>query len=64
MRTRRDRVGVEDLAALLLGHVDALLGKLLAQARLLGLLLLHLLRRAEAARALLVHLGARRDAVC
>ena len=44
--------------------LDALLGKLGAQLLLLLLLLRRVLRRAEAPRALLVHLGARRHAVC
>ena len=62
-RSRRDDVGVKRLRLDLVGHLDALLPELLAQFGLLLFLLLRFLRGAEPARALLVHLRARRDAV-
>ena len=63
-RAGRDDVGVEDRRLVLHRHHDALRRKLGAQLLLLALALLRLLGRAEAPRALLVHLGAGSHAVC
>mmetsp|Transcript_5938 Transcript_5938/g.21724 ORF Transcript_5938/g.21724 Transcript_5938/m.21724 type:complete len:235 (+) Transcript_5938:3934-4638(+) len=60
---RCNHVRVERLGLDLVRHLEPLHLHLLAEAILLELLLAGILGGAEAARALLVHLGARRDAV-